>query len=190
MSKFKVLGICGSLRKDSLNQKLLYSLSKKLPVNIKFEQSDLLNIPLYNEDLEEDLPSSVKELAEQVLSSDVVIICTPEYNSSIPGVLKNTLDWLSRSKVNTPFANKLVAVMGTTSGMLGTIKAQLHLREVLFALNAEIIRRPEVLIGNAHTKFSETGELIDERANLILDSLVIKIMDEIEKNSSSNYMFN
>lgn len=183
MREYKILGICGSMRKDSLNQKLLTAMSKKFPVNIKFEQSDLRNIPLYNEDLEEDLPNAVRALAEQVSSSDVVIICTPEYNSSIPGVLKNTLDWLSRAKVNTPLADKLVAIMGATPGMLGTIKAQLHLREVLFALNAELIRRPEVLIANAPSKFSETGELVDERANLVLDSLVIKIMDEIEKNN-------
>jgi chromate reductase, NAD(P)H dehydrogenase (quinone) len=181
MKNIKIVGICGSLRKDSINKNLLLHISRNLPENYTFALADLSEIPLYNSDLEEDLPQAVKGLAEQVKHADAVLISSPEYNSSVTGVLKNTLDWLSRPIVDTPLSNKIVAIMGATPGILGTVRAQLHLREILFALNAQLIRRPEVLIPHASTKFNEFGEIVDERAVVVLKQLTEALVEEIKR---------
>ncbi|PLS17505.1 NADPH-dependent FMN reductase [Bacillus sp. M6-12] len=189
MNNIRILGICGSLRKESINKNLLLHMSKMLPENYSFELADLSALPLYNTDLESNLPQPVRILAEQVSRADAVLISSPEYNSSITGVLKNSLDWLSRPIVNTPLANKLVAIMGATPGLLGTIKGQLHLREILFALNADLIRRPEVLIPHAALKFNELGEVTDSKAIAVLNKLADALDEEVKvkKNRSKDY---
>lgn len=185
MKKINVVGICGSIRKNSINKDFLLYVSRLLPENCTFELTDLSEIPLYNTDMEEDLPNAVKNLAEKVKNADVVIISSPEYNSSITGVLKNALDWISRPVTGTPLSNKLVAIIGATPGMLGTVKGQLHLREILFAMNAQLIRRPEVLISQAPSKINDMGEVIDEKAVSVFDNLVLAIIEEIEKKKGS-----
>ncbi|MFD2444627.1 NADPH-dependent FMN reductase [Bacillus sp. CGMCC 1.16607] len=185
MEKLKVVGICGSLRKNSINKDLLLYLSKLLPENYMFELGDLSEVPLYNTDLEEDLPIAVKNLAEKIKNADVVIISSPEYNSSITGVLKNALDWISRPVTGTPLSNKLAAIIGATPGMLGTVRGQLHLREILYAMNAQLIRRPEVLISQAPSKINDMGEIIDEKTVSIMDNLVLAIIEEVEKKRES-----
>ncbi|OCA88000.1 hypothetical protein A8F94_09230 [Bacillus sp. FJAT-27225] len=159
MKKINIVGICGSLRESSINKQLLTCVGRALPGDWTFELADLSDIPLYNTDLEENLPIAVKRLAETVGNADAVIISTPEYNSSVPGVLKNAVDWLSRPAAGMPLSNKLVSVIGATPGMLGTVRAQLHLREILFALNVQLLRRPEVLIPQASSKFTADGEI-------------------------------
>lgn len=180
MKRFNILGICGSLRENSINKNLLIKMGEFLPEEYELELADLSGVPLYNSDLETDLPASVAALASQVQKADAVLISSPEYNSSISGVLKNALDWLSRPIVHTPLSNKVVAIMGATPGALGTIRGQLHLREVLFALNAQVLRRPEVLIPHVSSKLDENGFLVEERALGLLNSLAGAIVEEVE----------
>ncbi|MFT4413031.1 NADPH-dependent FMN reductase [Fredinandcohnia humi] len=180
MSK-KIVGICGSIRKESINKALLLQAEQFLPDDSKLVLADISGLPLYNSDLESNMPVSVYKLAELVANADAVLISCPEYNSSVTGVLKNALDWLSRPAVNTPLVNKPVAIMGATPGVLATIRAQMHLREILFALNMDLVRRPELLIGQANGKFNEIGKLTDERALSIMNELIANLLEKVEE---------
>lgn len=176
----KIVGICGSLREQSINRALLYEASKRLPKEYKMEIADISQLPLFNSDLEENLPKAVEELAQLAKRADGFIISCPEYNSSITGALKNSLDWLSRAKVGTPLVNKPVAIMGATPGVLSTIRAQMHLREILFALNMDLVRRPELLIGQASQKFNELNQLMDEKALSIMEELILNLIKKMK----------
>ncbi|MGX6443158.1 NADPH-dependent FMN reductase [Neobacillus sp. K501] len=176
----KIVGICGSIRKESINKALLIEAGHFLPQPYQFEIADLANLPLFNSDLEDEVPESVQILGKLVGEADAVIITCPEYNSSITGALKNALDWLSRPSTGTPLQNKPVAILGATPGVLGTIRAQMHLREILFALNMDLVRRPELLIGQANGKFDASNHLIDERAISILKDLVGNLVGKVE----------
>jgi chromate reductase len=175
-----IVGFCGSIRKDSLNKALLIQASKLLPAHCQFTFADISQLPLYNQDLENDLPASVIELARLAQSADGFLISCPEYNHSVPGVLKNALDWLSRQFVGTPLASKPVAIMGAAPGMFGTVRAQVHLRDILFGLNMSPVSRPEVMIPQATSKFDENGLLTDETSLQFLQQLVDNLAAAIE----------
>ena len=169
----KVLGICGSLRQASYNGMALRAARKLAPAGIEVEIADISAIPLYNDDLRTNgEPDSVVQLKAQVRAADAVLLVSPEYNFSVPGVLKNTLDWLSRPP-EPPFDGKPVAIMGASMGPLGTARGQYHLRQVLVFMNTFTVNKPEVFIGNAQAKFNAEGELTDEAtAKFITDLLV------------------
>src|SRR5690606_35412623 len=132
------------------------------PAGMQITIADLSPIPLYNEDVRAaGEPESVVALKAQVRAADAVLIVTPEYNFSIPGVLKNALDWMSRPP-EPPFDGKPVAIMGATTGPLGTARVQYDLRKVLVSQNTFTVNKPEVFIANANTKFDAQGELTDE----------------------------
>jgi chromate reductase len=157
-----VLGICGSLRKGSYNAAALRAAAVVAPADISFSLAGLAGIPLYDEDVRSaGTPDAVSELASAVGAADAVLIATPEYNYSIPGVLKNAIDWLSRLDPQ-PFAGKPVAIMGASMGRLGTARAQYHLRQVFVFLDAMVLNRPEVMIAAAHTLVDDSGTLTDE----------------------------
>lgn len=183
----KIVGICGSIRSNSINKALLIEARKFLPDNYELVIADISKLPLFDSDLEGDLPDSVKEIAKVVSDADGFLISCPEYNSSITGALKNALDWLSRPVVGTPLVNKPVAIMGATPGLLATIRAQMHLREILFALNMDLVRRPELLIGQASQKFNEQSQLTDERALSIMEELVQQLIKKINSNLVISY---
>ncbi len=174
-----IVGICGSLREDSLNKALLSYVGTLFPEHFQFSIADISSIPLYNQDLESDLPPSVLELVHCVKSADAIVFSTPEYNHSIPGVLKNALDWLSRPAAGTPLAMKPAAILGATPGRLGTVRAQAHLRDILFALNMTLVTRPEVLIGEANTKFDKDGTLIDETSKKLVGQLIENLVHTV-----------
>jgi chromate reductase, NAD(P)H dehydrogenase (quinone) len=137
----RILGIAGSLRAGSLNRRLLESAAEYLPLDI----TDALGaVPLFNEDLERALPPGVRRLREEVRSADGLLIATPEYNHSIPGVLKNALDWLSRPAPDRVLAGKRVAILGVTTGRWGTRLAQAHLRQVLTATECVVMPAPAI----------------------------------------------
>lgn len=120
-------------------------------------------IPLYNQDEEvEGLPRAVTSMAEKIRSANGLLITTPEYNYGVPGVLKNALDWLSRTSPQ-PFSGKPIGIMGASPGMMGSCRAQYDLRRYLTRLDGYVMNRPEVFVGAADTKFNEKGELIDDR---------------------------
>ena len=156
-----ILGISGSLRKDSFNTAALRACTGVLPPGVTMSIFDIAPIPLYNEDLRaQGLPEPVQQLREQIRAADALVIATPEYNYSIPGVLKNAIDWASRPPEQ-PFADKPVALIGATPGGFGTSRAQYHLRQVFVYLNAHLLNQPEAFISAAPTKFDEQGKLTD-----------------------------
>lgn len=164
--KIKVVGLCGSLRKGSYNAMLLEVAGKLLPKDVTFEIVDYANVPIYNADedtpLVNDRPSSVTKFRDALAEADAFIIASPEYNFSIPGGLKNAIDWASRGK-DSPLLNKPVAVMGATQGMWGTVRMQTAFLPVFTFLNMNPILQPEVLIAQAQNKFDENGLLTDTR---------------------------
>lgn len=159
----KILGFAGSLRKQSYNRALLQVALEVTPSNSNLEIFDLEGIPLYNQDEEIHLPQSVVLLKAKVRAADAILIVTPEYNYSIPAVLKNALDWGSRPYGDNAWDNKPVAIMGASPGMQGTARAQYHLRQVFVYLNMYPLNQPEVMIGSVHDKFDAKGSLTDPK---------------------------
>ncbi len=158
---FNILAFCGSLRKGSYNMSLLQAAQKLAPENTKIEIFDISTFPLFNQDLEHNMPAPVLEFKQKIKAADAVLISSPEYNYSIPGVLKNAIDWASRPYGDSAFEDKPVAIMSTSTGMLGGSRAQYHLRQVFVFLNAHLLNKPEVIVPNAAEKFDEQGRLKD-----------------------------
>jgi chromate reductase, NAD(P)H dehydrogenase (quinone) len=157
-----VLGICGSLRKGSYNMAALRTAVEVRPPSMTIEIADISAIPLYNEDIRaQGFPLPVEKLRRQIREADALLFATPEYNYSMSGVLKNAIDWASRPP-DQPFAGKPAAIMGAGAGMAGTAHAQGDLRRACVFLDIHPINKPEVRIGQAHTKFDAAGGLNDE----------------------------
>jgi len=174
--QINILGFAGSLRKGSYNKALLRTAMELTPKNAKLKIFDLEGIPPFNQDLEGEMPEKVKELKAKIRAADSILVATPEHNYSIPGVLKNALDWASRPCGDNSFEGKPVAIMSASTGMLGGARAQYHLRQVFVFLNMHPINKPEVIVPFADEKFDEQGRLIDEntkeRIKELLESLV------------------
>ncbi len=173
---FQILGIAGSLRRQSYNRAVLRAAQRLVPADVTLDIFELDGIPPFNEDDEHQLPAKVIELKKRVRGADAVLIVTPEYNYSIPGVLKNAIDWGSRPYGDNVWTEKPVAIMGASIGRFGTARAQYHLRQVLLSLNMRPINRPEGMIGNAAAHFDADGNLTDETTRglirQLLDNLV------------------
>ena len=174
--KFTILGFVGSLRKDSYNKMLLNAAMDLKPDNIELETFDLEGIPLFNQDFEEQPPKRVKEFKEKIKAADALLIVTPEYNYSVPGVLKNAIDWASRPYGDNVFDEKPVAVMSASEGMLGGARAQYHLRQTLISLNMHPLNRPEVIVSQIDEKIDVDGKVVDEKTRKkigkVLEALV------------------
>ena len=158
----RILGIAGSLRRDSYNRAALRAATKLVPEGAVLETFELDDIPLFNQDEDLDPPAKVVELKQRIREADAILIVTPEYNYSVPGVLKNAIDWASRPYGDSAWNGKPAAMMGATIGNLGTARAQYHLRQIMVFLNMFPINQPEVMIGNAAARFDQDGNLIDE----------------------------
>lgn len=137
-----ILDFAGSLRKNSYNRALLRAALQLLPKNAKLEIFDLEGIPPFNQDLENHVPERVREYKKRIRAADAILIATPEYNYSVPGVLKNAIDWASRPHGDNAFEGKPVAIMSASTGMLGGARAQYHLRQMFVYLNMHAINRP------------------------------------------------
>ena len=158
----KVLGISGSLRKGSFNMAALRTAIELKPAGMSVEVADISQIPLYNEDVRaQGFPPPVQKLREQIAAADALLFACPEYHYSMSGVLKNAIDWASRPP-DQPFAGKPCAILGAAAGMAGGARAQGDLRRSMVFLDMHPINKPEVLIGQAQTKFDESGKLLDE----------------------------
>ncbi|PKO07178.1 MAG: NADPH-dependent FMN reductase [Chloroflexi bacterium HGW-Chloroflexi-3] len=175
-----ILGFAGSLRKESYNRKLLKIAEGLLPEDTTFETFGLIDIPVFNEDVEtEGLPSSVAAFRNAIQKADALLIASPEYNSSITGVLKNAIDWASRSynKQPNPLIHKPVAILGA-GGRGGTDRSQYHLRSVLNHLNMYVVNKPEILINMPGRQvFDEQGNLTDEVAVKLIKQLLQNLVD-------------
>lgn len=174
-----IAAIAGSLRKNSFNKKLLQSAVNLLPENTSFEILDLSDLPMYNWDLERSgLPDPVVQFRNRLQAADALLIATPEYNYSIPGVLKNALDWASRSHNGqpNPLSGKPLAMMGA-GGRAGTARAQNHLRQIASHLNMFTINKPEVLIAMPYKQgFDASGELTDPMTLDLVQALLNELI--------------
>src|SRR5215468_12760253 len=170
-----VLGICGSLRSGSHNKALLRTAIELKPAGMTIETADIGSIPLYNEDVRAlGFPPPVEKLRAQIAAADALLFVTPEYNYSMSGVLKNSIDWASRPP-DQPFAGKPVAMMGAGAGMAGTARAQYDLRRCCVFLDMHPLNKPEVLIGQAQTKFDAEGRLTDEAGRGFIRDLLVAL---------------
>jgi chromate reductase len=161
--KIKILGIYGSLRKGAFSKLAMYAAKDLVPDGAEMSVfEDLGKIPPFNQDDEQNPPEPVRQLKEKIKEADAILISTPEYNYSVPGVLKNAIDWASRPYGDNSWEGKPVAIMSTSPGMFGGVRAQYHLRQSFVFLNMRAVNRPEVMITNAHEKFDEEGKLTDD----------------------------
>ena len=185
----QIAAISGSLRQYSLNRQLVQIASSLLPENSTMEIVDLADIPMYNHDLEKTgFPDAVRNFQFRLLKADAIVIATPEYNYSIPGVLKNALDWASRSQDGKPgpLNNKPLAIMGA-GGRAGTARAQNHLRQIASHLNMYAINKPEVLVSSyPNPVFDENGCLTDVVAVRLISQLLDNLVSFTRKLNSGN----
>ncbi len=173
-----VLGIAGSLRRASYNQGLMRAAAEVAPPGVAVEPFDLAPLPLYDEDVRaRGDPDAVRRLKERIAAADAVLFATPEYNYSIPGVLKNAIDWASRPAATTPLLGKPVAIMGASSGGFGTVRAQLALRQVFVYVGALCLLKPEVHVSKAAEKFDADGNLVDPATRESVRALVAALVD-------------
>src|SRR5687767_819254 len=172
----RILGIAGSLRKGSFNRAALRAAQTLVPADATLETFDLDGIPPFNEDDEKTLPSRVAELKAGIRGADAILIVTPEYNYSIPGVLKNAIDWGSRPYGDNAWDGKPVAIMGASVGALGTARAQYHLRQTFIFLNMYPLNKPEVMISTSAQRFDERGHLTDEGSRKRIGELLVALV--------------
>lgn len=168
----RILGFAGSLRKNSYNKALLRAAVQLVPKSAVLETFDLEGIPPFNQDLETQPPQKVKDFKAKIRAADAILIATPEYNYSVPGVLKNAIDWASRPYADNAFDGKPVATMGASIGLLGTARAQYHLRQCFVFLNMHPTNLPEVFVTYAQEKFDENGRLKDEKTGKLVVGLL------------------
>jgi chromate reductase len=177
MEKITIAAFAGSLRKNSFNRAIINTAQKYAPENIKIEVLDLNEIPLYDQDKETNMPESVKKFKNSIKNADAILIATPEYNRSIPGVLKNAIDWASRPYGDNSFDDKPVATIGASGGaIIGTALAQYHLRQIFSFLNAHPLERPQVFIGGAGEKI-ENGIFIEDDTVELIKNLIEKLAE-------------
>lgn len=175
MVDFRIVGICGSLRKGSYNRMLLNAAMEVLPKDATMEVAEISGIPGFNADSESDIPESVREFKAKVKAADAVLFVSPEYNYSVPGVLKNAIDWASRPPAESAWAGKPVAVMGASTGMLGTARMQYHLRQAFVFLDMHPLNKPEVMVSFAAEKFDKDGKIKDAKTR----ELVAKLLENL-----------
>lgn len=186
----RILGIAGSLRKASLNQGALQAAVELAPEGATIDIFELDGIPGFNQDDEQDPPEKVAELKRKIREADAILFVTPEYNYSVPGVLKNAIDWASRPYGDSAWNGKPAAIMGASVGGIATARAQYHLRQMMVFLNMFPVNQPEVMIGHAGEKFDDEGNLTDEKTKdhirLLLEALVAwtKRIEEVGKGAS------
>jgi chromate reductase len=178
----KVFAICGSLRKGSYNRAALKFAAENLPAGMAIDQYDrLAEVPPYNEDVrQQGFPPVVEDLRRRIKAADGLLFVTPEYNYSMPGVLKNAIDWASRPP-DQPFAGKPVAMMGASGGMFGTGRAQYHLRQTCVFLDMIPLNKPEVMIPQAQNKFDAQGQLTDEPTRKFIQDLMVALVSWIKR---------
>ncbi len=177
----KILGFAGSLRKGSYNRSLLRAASELIPEGSTLQTFELDGIPPFNQDMERTPPDSVKEFKAAIKQADAVLIVTPEYNYSVPGVLKNAIDWASRPYGDSAWIGKPVAVMSASTGMLGGSRAQYHLRQSFLFLDVVPVTKPEVFVTFSAQKFDESGKLTDATTRDIVSKLLQALVDLARK---------
>jgi len=178
---FLILGIAGSLREGSFNRAALRAAQSLAPAGATVETFDIKGLPGFSQDDEATPPPQVVELKQRVRDADAILLVTPEYNYSVPGVLKNAIDWASRPYGDSAWTGKPVAIMGATVGTLGTARAQYHLRQMFVFLNMFAVNQPEVMLSQAHKAFDAKGNLTDEAAKKLISQLLEELVSLTRK---------
>lgn len=181
----KILGIAGSVRKASFNKSALREAQKLVPQGASMEIFDIDGLPNFNQDEEKNPPAKVTELKARIRAADAILFVTPEYNYSIPAPLKNTIDWISRAPKQ-PFAGKAAATMGASTGLLGGVRAQLHLRHSMVFLDMHPVNKPEVMIAKAAEKFDAELNLTDLQARDLVAKLLHSLVAWTRRLSSGS----
>lgn len=182
----RILGIAGSLRRESYNRMLLRAAQELAPEGMTIETfDDLDQIPLFNQDEEQNPHPKVTELKQRIRNADAILLVTPEYNYSVPGVLKNTIDAASRPYGDSAWTGKPVAIMGASVGTLGTARAQYHLRQMFVFLNMYPVNQPEVMVANAMKSFDQNGNLTDETTKKLIRQLLQELVNWTRKLQSA-----
>ena len=181
----KILALSGGLRAASTNTALLRAARQLAPAGVEIEIYDgVRDLPYFDQDLEGDVPATVAELRGKIAEADGVLIASPEYNYSIPGALKNALDWASRPYGQSVLTGKPIALMGASGSAFGTVRAQNHLRDVFHWLDSKVVTKPEVHVGANYERFDAAGDLVDENSRNLVAGLVaalVVLIDETQK---------
>jgi chromate reductase len=175
----RILAVSGSLRAGSFNTSLLRAAIEAAPEGVELELWEgIADLPLYDEDLDgEDVPESVRRLRTDWAAADAILFATPEYNYSVPGVLKNAIDWASRPYGANSFEGKAAAIMGASIGTLGTARAQYHLRQMMVFLNMYPLNKPEIMLSLASQQFDEEGRLTNEATRGFISQMLVSLVD-------------
>ena len=172
-----ILGIAGSLRRQSYNRSALRAAQQLVPEGAALDIFELDGIPGFNQDEEQNPPAKIVELKKRVRAVNAILFVTPEYNYSVPGVLKNAIDWASRPYGDSAWDGKPAAIMGASIGNIATARAQYHLRQMFVFLNIFPLNQPEVMIGNAAERFDENGNLTDETTKDYIRKLLQSLVE-------------
>lgn len=181
----RVLGIAGSLRKGSYNRAALQAAKLLAPEEVEIDIFELDEIPIFNQDFERNPPPPVVELKQSIRAADAVLIVTPEYNYSIPGVLKNAIDWASRPYGDSAWSKKPAAIMSASMGAFGGVRAQYHLRQMFVFLDVFPINQPEVMISDAANRFDADGNLTHEPTKQLIQKQLKSLADWTRKISAA-----
>jgi len=173
----RILGIAGSLRRNSYNRATLRAATELAPEGASIETFELDGIPGFTEDEEQNPPAKIVELKKRIREADAILFVTPEYNYSVPGVLKNAIDWASRPYGDSAWNGKPAAIMGASIGAIGTARAQYHLRQMMVFLNMFPVNQPEVMIANASQRFDAQGNLTDDPTKEFIRQLLQSLVD-------------
>lgn len=177
MAAPKVAVIVGSLRKDSFNRQLAHAVEKLVGGALELVHVEIGDLPLYNQDHDADFPAAGRRFKQAIEAVDAVLFVTPEYNRSVPGVLKNAIDIGTRPSGSNSFAGKHAAIIGTSPGAHGTVSSQQHLRNVLAAVDLAVLAQPEIAIQFKEGLIGENGDVLDERLRKRLESFVQKFVE-------------
>jgi|SRR5437667_756760 len=181
LSKVAILGVSGSWRKRSYNSALLEAAKQLLPPDVTLEVVDVSRLPLYNQDLEHEMPEEVRELKKKIRDADAILFATPEHNYSITAVLKNAIEWGNRPPRDASWSGKPAAVISASTSLRGGVRAQLHLRQIMIDLNMYPINRPLLLVANTKDKFDEVLQLTDEESRQTLRDVLSSLVEWTRK---------
>ena len=176
--QIKILGIAGSVRKASLNKAALREAQRLVPEGASLDIFEIDGLPGFNQEEEKNPPAKVIDMKARIRAADAILLVTPEYNYSIPGVLKNAIDWASRPYGDSAWTGKPVAIMGVSAGVIGTARAQYHLRQVFVFLDMDAVNQPEVMI-NAPKSFDDQGNLTDQKTRELITRLLGNLVKKV-----------
>jgi len=176
-SEVHILGLSGSTRKGSFNTALLHAAKEMLPENTTLEVTDPSGLPLFSQDLERDLTVPIRTFKQKIREADAILFASPEHNYSVTAVMKNAIEWGNRPPTDRTWKGKPAGIISASSGPRGGVRSQMHLRQIMVDIDIYPINTPQLLVGDAETKFDRNLNLIDEQTRKILRDLLVSLAD-------------